>query len=239
MLSESKSAAANQGIKEEHQVKYYPIYVVSEGKPCAVYGGGEEASLKVRGMLTAGAKVTLIEPELTNDYLREQARDGVIEYRAEAYDPDQLEEFSLVIVARDDTSTNELIATDARERGVLVNAADDTPNCDFILPSIVREGDLTIAISTAGKSPAIARRLREELTDYLGGEFPALLDVAGEVRTTVRAAKRMPSNEIWQASITPELRALCVKGRLDEAKGLMFANLGLADLWKEEAVVNG
>ena len=220
-------------------MKYYPIFVVTEGKPCAVYGGGEEASLKVRGLLTAGAKVTVIEPELTNDYLRNQAREGAIEYRAEAYDPDQLKEFSLVIVARDDTSTNGRIASDARERGVLVNAADDTPNCDFILPSIVREGDLTIAISTAGKSPAIARRLREELTEYLGGEFPALLDVAAEVRTRVRAANRMPNNEIWQTAISPELRALCVKGRLAEAKQLMYANLGVADLWQEETVVNG
>ncbi len=219
-------------------MKYYPIYVVSDGKPCAVYGGGDEASLKVKGMLTAGAHVTVIEPELTNEYLKNQAEAGAIEYRAEAYDPNQLEEFMLVIVARDDTSTNELIATDARARGVMVNAADDTPNCDFILPSIVREGDLTIAISTAGKSPAIARRLREELTDYLGGEFPALLDVAGDVRTRVRAAKRMPDNETWQTAISPELRALCVKGRISEAKRLMFTNLGLADLWDEETVAN-
>lgn len=128
-----------------------------------------------------------------------------------------------------------------QELGVRVGVAEEVEQLSskYGLTDYVREGNLTIAISTAGKSPAIARRLREELTDYLGGEFPALLDVAGEVRTRVRAAKRMPDNETWQTAISPELRALCVNGRLAEAKRLMFANLGLVDRWQEETVTHG
>ncbi len=219
-------------------MKYYPISAVSEGRPWAVYGGGHEASLKVRGLLTAGAQGTAIEPGTTKECVIGQASTGTIEYRAKANDPGRFEEFSLVNAARDDTSKKDRIATGARERGVLVSAADDTPTCDFILPSIVREGDLTITISKAGRGPAIARRLQEELTDYLGGEFPALLDVAPAVRTRVRAADRMPDQETWQTAISPGLRALCIKGRLTDPKWPMFTNFGLADLWQEETVVN-
>ena len=215
---------------ESRTTRYFPIFVVAENKPCAVFGGGEEATHRVCGLLQAGANVTVISRTLDTKELRRLATDGMINHLAQDYDASQLEGFSLVVVARDDTSLNGRIAADARARQILVNAADDLPNCDFIVPAIVREGDLTVAVSTGGKSPAVARRLQEELTAYRGGEFPALLDGAGEVRTLARRANRNPDQDTWQAAITPEFRALCVKGHTNDAKRLMLEALGLADL---------
>lgn len=215
-------------------MKYYPIFVVAEEKPCAVVGEGEEATQKVRGLLDAGALVSVIAPTLETAELRALAAAGTITHVPGPYDPRLLDGFTLIVVAPEDTSMNERVSADARARGILVNAADDLPNCDWILPAIVREGDLTLAISTAGKSPAIARRLREELTEYLGGEFPALLEVAGDVRALVRSVNRMPNSAAWQTAITPRLRALCVKGDLDAARRLMLHDLGLADLAEAE-----
>ncbi len=217
-------------------MRYYPIFVVAEEKPCAVVGEGEEATQKVRGLLEAGALVSVIAPRLETDELRALAAAGTITHVPGPYDPRLLDGFALVVVAPEDTSMNDRICADARARGILVNAADDVPNCDWILPAIVREGDLTLAISTAGKSPAIARRLREELTEYLGGEFPALLEVAGDVRALVRSVNRVPDQATWQKAITPRLRALCVKGNVEEAKRLMLEELGLADLAQQQTL---
>lgn len=230
LAEELGAVAIDNEASDAPAIPYYPIFMVADQKPIAVYGGGEEATHKVRGLLRAGARITVIAPTLDTQELLKLAADGAITHLPEEYDPEQLDGFALVLVARDDTSLNSRIATDARAKRILVNAADDVPNCDWILPAIVREGDLTLAISTAGKSPAIARRMREELTEYLAGEFPALLEVAGEVRTIAYAANRMPDQATWQAAITPKLRALCVKGNVEDAKRLMLEDLGLPDL---------
>jgi precorrin-2 dehydrogenase/sirohydrochlorin ferrochelatase len=114
-----------------------------------------------------------------------------------------------------------------RARRILVNAADDPANCDFILPAIVRKGKITLAASTAGASPALARRLREELDAYLTEDMPALADLLAEVRQEARAMNHKIDNETWQEAIDERLRVLLAQRKYEQAGALLRERLGM------------
>ena len=148
---------------------YYPVYLDIRGRNCQVYGGdAHEADRKVRYFVECGGNVTLFSPEdATCDSLRQLAEAGVVSWVKRGYQPGDLEGAWCVVVA--DTSNeaiNEAVAEEARKRNVLLNVMDVTPLCTFIAPSIVEREDVTVAISTAGTSPALARRLRERVSDH-------------------------------------------------------------------------
>jgi precorrin-2 dehydrogenase/sirohydrochlorin ferrochelatase len=170
-------------------VKYYPIYLDISGKRCVVIGGGNVAERKVERLLDCGARVEVVAKTLT-PALAAWRDEGRITHRATDYEDSSLGGAVLVIGATDDESVNEKIARDARARGIPVNIVDDPARCDFILPSIVEQGDLTIAVSTGGKSPALAKKLREELETGFGPEYAVLLEILGELRGKVIAAGR-------------------------------------------------
>jgi len=169
------------------QPDYYPIFLDLTGRRCVVVGGGAVAEGKVRGLLAANATIALVAPQLT-PALRDLVASEQIRHREGEYDASDLEDADLCLVATDDGAINARVAADARTRRILVNAADDPANCDFILPAVVRSGSVVVAASTGGASPALARRLREDLTAFLDEGYGPLGDLLGAVRNEVRAA---------------------------------------------------
>jgi siroheme synthase-like protein len=211
---------------------YYPAFLDLRGRPVVVIGGGREAQRKVEGLLAADAKVTVVAPKLTKG-LRQRLADGEIDLIQREYQEGDIEGFDLVMVATDDGAVNAQVSAEGKRRRIWVNAADDPPNCDFILPAVIRRGAITIASSTSGASPALARRLREELEAYLTEEMPALAELLGEVRAELRARGVLPDAEVWQQAIDEELRVLLAQRKYRQAKTRLLQSLGAGDLVDE------
>ena len=209
---------------------WYPIFLDLRGRAVLVVGGGALAAEKVRGLRAAEAAITVVAPALEPELaaLRDA---GAIAHIPREYREGDMAGFSVVMAAQDRRAgekANSQLLAEARERGILLNAADDPANCDFILPAVLRQAPLTIAISTAGGSPAIARRVREELTDYLSAETAPLADLVAEVRADLRrrGVFRPISADAWQEAIDGRLRALLAQRRRGQAKALLLARLG-------------
>jgi precorrin-2 dehydrogenase / sirohydrochlorin ferrochelatase len=166
-------------------VKYYPVFWDIKDKKCVVVGGGDVALRKIRRLRDCGAVVLVVSPQLTPELIAMKAED-MIEHVFDQYDVQYLEGAVLVIGATDDEKTNAAISRDARKRGIPVNIVDDPQKCDFILPAVVERDDLTIAIGTGGKSPALARYLREELEIKYGVEYGILLNILGRLRPQIK-----------------------------------------------------
>lgn len=169
-------------------MKCYPVFLNIAGRRCVVVGGGTVAERKVLRLLTCGAQVTVVAPELTPG-LDALWREGKIEVKKEPYHPSVLNGAFLVIGATDQRDINEQIYHDGRPKNVLVNIVDDPQRCDFILPSLLERGDLCIAISTAGKSPALARKIRQQLSKVVGPEYGILLQIMGIIRECYRQSE--------------------------------------------------
>jgi siroheme synthase-like protein len=208
------------------QPDYYPIFLDLTGRRVLVVGGGNVAEGKVRGLLAAKATITLVAPQLT-PALRELKASGQIRHRTGEYEPADLEGVDVCFVATDDGEINARVAADARERRVWVNAADDPANCDFILPAVVRRGSVVIAASTGGTSPALARRLREDLTAFIDEGYGPLGDLLAAARKEVRAAGLRIDAEAWQQAIDARLRTLIAQGRIEDARNRLRKALGL------------
>ncbi len=205
---------------------YYPLFLEMKGRPCLVIGGGQVAQRKVEGLLAADAAVTVVSPELTAA-LEALRSEGRIEHRQRDYQSDDLKGFDIVVAATDDKAVNARVAADSRAGRVLVNAVDDPDSCDFILPSVVRRGEVVLAISTGGLSPALARRLREELEAYLSDDFAPLVELLAEVRGDLRARGVSIEATVWQRAIDDRLRELLSAGRRAEARSRLLAALGI------------
>ena len=161
-----------------------PVYIAClrlSGRRCVVVGGGEIGLEKVEGLLACGGEVTLIAPE-ANAELRELAEEGSIRWERRAYEPADVEGTFIAIAATDDTDVNIGIYEDAERRAMLVNVVDVPPLCNFILPAIVRQGSMAIAISTQGASPALAKRMKREISEQFGPAYAELAVILNEVR---------------------------------------------------------
>jgi precorrin-2 dehydrogenase / sirohydrochlorin ferrochelatase len=163
-------------------LKYYPVFWNIAGKKCVVVGGGDVAARKVTRLLDCNAKVCVVSPGLVPE-LEELKRNRLIDHVNDAYESKYLNGAVLVIGATDDEKINDAISKDAKEKNLPVNIVDDPQKCDFILPSLIERGDLTIACSTGGQSPALARYLREELELVYGEEYAVLASILGQLRT--------------------------------------------------------
>jgi siroheme synthase-like protein len=205
-------------------VRYYPVFLDLTGKTVLVVGGGNIAHQKMENLLKAGAEVTVISPEL-NEPMAVLKAEGRFRHIEREYKPGDIEGYSIAFVATDDRSANEAINREGKERRVWVNAVDDPPYCDFIMPGIVQRGDLVIAISTSGRSPAMARKMREELTDFLTEEWVAMLELAAEVRAELRTRDVFVDSDTWNAALDDELKNLLKEGRNDEAKQRLLRSL--------------
>lgn len=162
-----------------------PFYIAClnlTGRRCVVVGGGDVGLTKVEGLLACDARVALIAPD-AHPRLREWAQEGSIEWQPRAYDgPADLAHAFLVIAATANTDVNIAVFEDAERRSMLVNVVDVPPLCNFILPAIVRTGPLAIAISTAGASPALAKRIAREVREQFGEPYARLALMLGDVR---------------------------------------------------------
>jgi precorrin-2 dehydrogenase/sirohydrochlorin ferrochelatase len=161
-----------------------PFYIAClklSGRRCVVVGGGEIGLEKVEGLLACDADVTLVAPAAV-DALRALAAEGSIAWEQRAYEPGDIEGTFMVIACTDDTEINIRVFDDAERRAMLVNIVDVPPLCNFILPAIVRTGPLAIAISTAGASPALAKRMKREVSELFGEEYARLAIMLNDAR---------------------------------------------------------
>lgn len=154
-------------------------------------GGGQVGTRKVGTLLLCGAKVTVISHEVTGE-LNEMAEQGLVDLKIRDYVSSDLDQMFLVIGATDDQALNRKVHQDADAAQRLCNIADQPDLCNFVLPSIINQGDLSIAISTAGKSPAFAKFLRRQLQGQFGPEYGLMLDLMGAVRKRLLAEEHAP-----------------------------------------------
>jgi precorrin-2 dehydrogenase/sirohydrochlorin ferrochelatase len=174
-------------------VSLFPILVKLKAKKCVVVGAGKIAAGKAAGLLASGAQVIVIGPRADN-WIQPQARAGKLIWRRRRFLPADVEQAFLVIAATNSNATNEAVYRACVERGVLCNVVDDPEHCDFFYPAVVRRGPLQIAISTDGRSPALARRLRIELEQQFGSEYGAWVEQVGAMRQKLRRRK-LPAAE--------------------------------------------
>jgi siroheme synthase-like protein len=210
---------------------YYPIYVDVRGRTCQVYGGGDhEAERKVRYFLDCGGSVTFFSPEeATCEALRRLAEENAIKWIKRGYEPGDLEGAWIAVVAdTSDSEVNEAISAEARERNVLVNVMDVTALCTFIAPSIIQREDVTVAISTAGTSPALARRLRERVSDRETCQCLRWADLGptlADARTDIRARNLPVTPNEWQEVMTDELLEVFESGDRERARRMLMEGL--------------
>jgi len=165
---------------------YYPIYIDIENRDVVIIGGGNVCARKAETMMKYGARVTVVSPEFT-DEIEQWAGEGKLAIKRKHYDDGDLEGANIVIASTDDQRVNEQIAADCRRRRIPVNVVDVTPLCEFIVPAIIEKGSIQIAVSTGGKSPAVARTLKEDLYRLIGPEYAELNDVLGTLRDGAKA----------------------------------------------------
>lgn len=163
---------------------YYPVFLDLTGKRVLVVGGGTVAERKVETLLEFGGEVSVIARELT-PALACHVESERIRYEGREFEEGFLRDVFLVIAATDDPLLNRRVSRSARGRGILVNVVDQPKDCTFILPATLRRGELVIAVSTSGKIPALARKVREELEEVFGSEYESLLILLGEVRKEI------------------------------------------------------
>lgn len=176
----------------------YPISLIGLAtRRSVVIGGGAVAARKVAGLLAAGAAVTVISPALVPE-LAQRAAAGEIEVVSRAYRPGDLAGAFLAIAATDDPAVNRAVWEEAERGGCLINVVDDPGHSNFIVPAVVRRGEIVLAISTGGASPALARRLRERLEAAIGPEYGVLADLLAELRPELFAC--FPPGELRLAA---------------------------------------
>lgn len=192
-----------------------------------VVGGGGVGTRKVEGLRACGGRVTLVSPDLS-DRLRLLAEAGDIRWRDREYRSGDLDGMFLVIGATDDADLNRRIHADASVRNMLCNIADRPEVCNFILPAVVRRGDLILAVSTSGRSPAFAKRLRKELETRFGPEYARFLDLMGAVRAKLLAEAHAPEahKPLFEALIDRDLLGMLKTGDIGAVDAVLADVLG-------------
>ena len=171
---------------------YIPIFLDVTGRQCVVVGGGEVAARKVESILEAGARVTVVSPRLSPQ-MAAMVDNGLVTHLARNYERGDIRECVLVYAATDDPKLHRELAAEARALGIPVNVVDVPELCTFIAPAVVKRGDLQIAISTGGASPAFAARLRRNLEDQFGDEYARTLEILRAARRRLRAYEIDPA----------------------------------------------
>lgn len=203
---------------------YYPVFLNLAGKKCVIIGGGGIAQGKIGGLLQAGCNITVISPDATPG-IRQAAQRGDITWLERTYQPGDLEGAFIGVAATNVWHVNREIYEEAERLGVLLNVVDDPDLCSFIAPSVVKREPVTLAISTGGASPALARKLRETLAHAEALEWADLADVLSQARRIVKEERVVIDPERWQCCITRDLLVMAQEGRGDEALKLLLRQL--------------
>ena len=208
-------------------MRYYPIHLDIQNTNCLVVGGGSVGTRKVITLLNCGARVTVVSPDMS-EQLRKLAVSPALTLQQRPYQTGDLADMFLVIGATDDETLNRQISRDAAQRGMLCNIADRPEICNFILPSIVQRDDLIITISTSGKSPALAKKLRKSLEFRFGEEYGVFLKLMGGIRKKLLSRAHEPEahKPIFEQLVNSDLPALIREGKTAEINTLLFNILG-------------
>ena len=215
-------------------MRYYPVHLDIQNRDCLVVGGGSVGTRKVITLLDCGAKVTVISP-VVSPQLRDFATSGSIKLSERRYRSGDLDGMFLVIGATDDEELNRQISNDADHLNTLCNIADRPEVCNFILPSIVQRDDLVLTISTSGRSPAMAKKLRKTLESQFGEEYGVFLKLMGAIRKKLLSTSHEPEahKPLFEQLIDADLIALIEKDKTAEIDALLFEILGEGYKFKE------
>jgi precorrin-2 dehydrogenase/sirohydrochlorin ferrochelatase len=208
-------------------MKYYPVNLNIEGRKCLVVGGGPVAFRKARMLMECGAQVTVVSMDFCDDF--QQITDtSSISLEQRTYFPSDLDGKFLVIGATDDTELNRRISADAEKKNMLCNIADVPEICNFILPSVIRRGDLVVSVSTSGKSPAFAKHLRKELETTFGDEYARFLALMGAIRKKLLQTEHAPESHkpLFERLIHSELLEMIKKDQIEAINRLLAEIVG-------------
>lgn len=196
---------------------YYPVFLSISGEPCLVVGGGRVAVRKAIGLLKCGAQVTMVAPEISPDA---HSIEGLTIHNRE-YRVGEAKLFRLVITATGIRDVDALVSKDAKSWRVWVNSADDLENCSFLLPSIHRDGPVSIAVSTGGASPALATWLRKRIAQMLNDDLSKISDLLASARRSLKS-RNVPTESInWAELLNGEFVELVNKGEIAQAQTII------------------
>jgi siroheme synthase-like protein len=198
----------------------YPVNLVVRDRRCVVVGAGRIAVRKIEALVTAGARVDVVALEVGDD-VRAWVAAGVVTLSERAFEAADLDGAWLVTTATGVPAVDRAVFEAAEARRVWVNSADDPANCSFTLMSVVRQGDLVVAIGTNGRSPALATYLRDHVRKEMGPEWAALLELLSEAREEMRAEGRSSETADWRRALDSGILDLVREGREGEAKELL------------------
>jgi len=197
----------------------YPIFLRLDGKECLVVGGGQVAERKIANLLQAGAGVLVVSPDVTAK-IEEWAGAGRLEWRRRLFQASDLEGRELVFAATDDREINISIAGECRQRKIWVNVADDPAGSDFHVPAVLTRGDIQLAISSGGKSPLLARKIRDRLALIIGPEYGEINGLLGELRQALQTRIPDPGKrrQVLQDLLAEEFWEELVRGEMEKVK---------------------
>lgn len=203
---------------------FYPVFLNLTGRRCVIIGGGQIAEGKIAKLLDSGSKIIVISPDATQG-IRGFAERGQIEFSERKYQNGDLEGAFICIAATNDRVVNQEIFEEAEKNGILLNAVDDMPRCSFIAPSIVEKGPVTVAISTGGASPALARKLREKMEVSSALDWADATSVLSKARQIIKDKQIAVDPQRWQCCMTDEILSLAQAGRENEALEILMDRL--------------
>ena len=215
-------------------MRYYPVHLDIHNRNCLVVGGGAVGTRKVITLLDCGAKVTVVSP-IISKRLKDLTPTRAIKLKERPYQPEDLAGMFLVIGATNDETLNRQISQDADRLNTLCNIADRPEVCNFILPSIVQRDNLVITISTSGKSPALAKKLRKLLEIQFGEEYGDFLDLLGAIRKKLLSQAHEPEahKHLFEQLINSDLIAMIRDNKTEDINDLLFEILGEGYNFKE------
>ncbi len=204
---------------KENMSEYYPVCLNLKGRKCVIVGGGRVAERKVISLLSCQALVRVVSPALTSR-LKELLKKGRIEHVKRGYQPRDFSGALLVIAATDDEQTNSRVASQARKRGILINVVDSPDECTFIVPASLGRGNLTISISTGGLSPALSRKIRQQLERDYGREYGEFLKIMAGLRPKVlmEVENSRKRKQIFRSLVESDILELLRKGKRKEVQ---------------------
>jgi siroheme synthase-like protein len=211
--------------KDSQPPVYYPIFLNIKDKKCVVVGGGQVALRKVKMLLDGRANVFVISPNPHPEIIKLSKRKAIHLIQRD-YKTGDLKEAVITLACTDVKEVNRKVADEAKKARVPVNVADDPERSTFITPSFFKRGNLTIAVSTAGVSPALARKIRTKLEKSFGKEYASLLSLIGEVRSKLKEKGRKVGTETWQEALDLDLLIQLVRsGQSKKAKAILLTKL--------------
>jgi precorrin-2 dehydrogenase / sirohydrochlorin ferrochelatase len=208
-------------------MKYYPVNLNIEDRKCLVVGGGPVAFRKARMLMDCGAEVTVVSMDFCDEFQKLKNMSSISLVQRKYFSSDLDGKF-LVISATDDSELNRRISADAEKKNMLCNIADVPDICNFILPSVIRRGDLVVSVSTSGRSPAFAKHLRKELENNFGDEYARFLYLMGAIRKKLLQTEHAPEahKPIFEQLIQSGLLSMIKNEQKEEINRLLAAIVG-------------